>query len=89
MRKKGNTYFVSTVSIENTVNTANNKNSILIFLTLPMDCSLLVKPTPHIDLENTRDEDVDETSRKCYVDYFECNLTDLSNISYYNNIDED
>ena len=42
-----------------------------------MDHSLLV--------ELTRDEDADETSRKGYVDYSECNFTDLLNIPDYNN----
>ena len=58
--KKGNLYFV---------NTANNKNNILIHLTLAMDRSLPVESTPQIDFENTRDEDVAETSRKGDVDY--------------------
>ena len=42
MRKKGNIYFVNTVNIENTVNTASNQNNILIYLTLPMNRSLPV-----------------------------------------------
>ena len=46
MRKNGNIYFVNTVNIENAVNTANNKNNILIYLTLPMDGSLPVESTP-------------------------------------------
>ena len=90
MHKKGNIYFVNTVNIENTVNTvntANNKNNILMYLTLPMDHSLPVESTSQIDFENTRDEYVDETSRKGYVDYSECNFTDLFNIPDYNNID--
>ena len=62
MRKKGNTCFVNSVNIENTVNTASNKNNILIYITLPMDRSLPVESTPQIDFENTRDEDVGETS---------------------------
>ena len=62
MRKKGNTCFVNSVNIENTVNTASNKNNILIYITLPMDLSLPVESTPQIDFENTRDEDVGETS---------------------------
>ena len=45
MRKKGNIYFVNTVNIENTVNTANNKSKILIYSTLLMDCSLPVDTT--------------------------------------------
>ena len=67
MRKKGNIYFVNTVSTENTVNTvntANNKNNILIYLTLPMDPSLTVESTLQKDFENARGEDVNETSRK-------------------------
>ena len=52
-----------------------------------MDRSLLVESTPQIDFKNTRNEDVDETSRKGNVDYSECNFTDLFNIP--NNIDED
>ena len=92
MGKKGNLYFVNTVNIENTVNTvntANNKNNILIYLTLPMDNLLPVEFTPQLDFENTRHEDVDETSRKGYVDYSVCNFTDLFNIPDYNNIGED
>ena len=54
-----------------------------------MDRSLPVESTPQIDFENTRDEDVDITSRKGYVDYSERNFTDLFNISDDNNIDED
>ena len=54
-----------------------------------MDRSLPVESTPQIDFENTRDEDVDITSRKGYVDYSERNFTDLFNIPDYNNIDED
>ena len=69
MRKKGNIHFVNTVNIENTVNTANKKNSILIYLTLPIDRLLPVESTPQLDFENTRDEDIDETSRKGDVDY--------------------
>ena len=72
-----------------TVNTANNKNESLIYLTLPMDRLLPVESTPQIDLKNTRDEDVNETSRKGYVDCPERNFTDLFNIPDYNNIDED
>ena len=34
-----------------------------------MDRSLPLESTPQIDFENTKDEDVDETSRKGYVDY--------------------
>ena len=92
MRKKRNIYFVNTVNIENTVNavnTANNKNNILFYLTLPMDRSLPVEPTPQIHFENASDKDVDETSRKSYVDYSERNFIDLFNISNYNLIDED
>ena len=37
----------------------------------------------------TQDEDVDETSKKGYVDYSERNFTDLFNIPGYNKIDED
>ena len=73
MRKKRNIYFVNTVNIENTlnaVNTANNKNNILFYLILPMDCSLPVESTPQIHFENASDKDVDETSRKSYVDYY-------------------
>ena len=33
-----------------------------------MDRSLPVESTPQIDFENTRNEDVDETSRKVNVD---------------------
>ena len=54
-----------------------------------MDRSFLVESTPQIDFENTWNEDVDETSRKGYVDYSELNFTDLFNIPDYNNIDED
>ena len=54
-----------------------------------MDRSLPVESTPQIDFESTRDEDVDETSRKGYVDHSKCNFTDLFNIPDYNNIDED
>ena len=54
-----------------------------------MDRSLPVESTPKIDFENTRDEDVDETSRKGCVDYSERSFTDLFNIPDYNNIDED
>ena len=89
--KKGNIFFVNTVNIENTVNTvntANNKNNILMYLTLPMDRSLPVEFKPQIDFENTRDEDVDETSRTGYVDYSERSFNDLFNIPGYNNIDE-
>ena len=53
-----------------------------------MDCLLPVESTPQIDFENKRDEDVDETSRKGYVDYSELNFADLFNIPDYNNIDE-
>ena len=88
-RKKENIYFLNTLDIENTVNTANNENNILIYLTLPMDRSSPVEFTPQTDFENTRDEDVDETLRKGYVDYSERNFTDLFNIPDYNNIDED
>ena len=90
MRKKGNIYFVNTVSTENTVNTvntANNKNNILIYLTLPMDPSLTVESTLQIDFENAPGEDVDETSRKVQTDYSERNFTDLLNILDYRNID--
>ena len=52
-----------------------------------MDRSLPVVSTPQIDFENTRDEVVDETSRKGYVDYFERNFTDLFNILDYDNVD--
>ena len=38
MSKEGNIYFVNTVNIENTGNISN----ILLYLILPMDCSLLV-----------------------------------------------
>ena len=92
MREKGNIYFVNTVNIENTVNTVNtenNKNNIPIYLSLPIDHSLPVESIPQIDFGNTLDEDVDESSRKGYVDYSECNFTDLFNIPDYNNIDED
>ena len=54
-----------------------------------MDHSLPVESTPQIDFENTRDEDVDETSRKGYVDYSERSFTYLFNIHDYNNIGED
>ena len=37
----------------------------------------------------TQDEDVDETSKKGYVDYSERSFTDLFNIPDYNKIDED
>ena len=50
-----------------------------------MDRWLPVEFTPQIDFENTRDEDVDETSRKGYVDYSERSFTDLFNIPDYNN----
>ena len=40
-----------------------------------MTRSLPVESTPQIDFENTRDQDVDETSRKGYVDYSERNFT--------------
>ena len=83
MRKKGNVYFV------NTVNTAYNKNNVLIYLTLPVDRSSPVESTPQTDFENTRDEDVDETSRKSYVDYSERIFTDLFYIPDYSNTDED
>ena len=46
-----------------------------------------VESTRQIDFEDTRNEDVDETSRKVNVDYSECNFTDLFNIP--NNIDAD
>ena len=49
MRKKGNIYFVNTVNIENTVNTAKKtktKTKKLIHLTLPTDRSLSVESTP-------------------------------------------
>ena len=52
-----------------------------------MDCSLPVEPTQQIDFENIPDEDVDETSRKCYVGYSEGCFTNLFNIPDYNNID--
>ena len=45
MRRKGNIYFVNTVNIENNVNTGNNKNNALIYLTIPMDCSLSIEST--------------------------------------------
>ena len=45
-----------------------------------MDRSSPHESTPQIDFENTRDEDVDETSRKRYVDYSKRNFSDLSNI---------
>ena len=48
---------------------------------------MLVESTPQIDFGKTWDEDVDETSRKGYVD--KRNFTDLFNISDYSNIDED
>ena len=67
MRRKGNIYFVNTVNIENNVNTGNNKNNVLIYLTIPMDCSLSVESTPLINFENTRDQAVDDSSRKGYV----------------------
>ena len=51
MRKKGNKYFVNSVSIENTLNTVKNKNNVLIYL-LPMDRSLPVESTPQIDYKN-------------------------------------
>ena len=92
MRKKGNIFFVNTVNIENSVNnvnTANSENNILIYLTLPMDRSLPAESTPQIDFENTRNEDVDEASRKGDVDFSKRNFTDLINIPGYNNIDED
>ena len=92
MRKKGNIYFVNSVNIEstvNTVNSANTKNHKLIYLTLPIDHSLPVESTPQIDIENTQNEDVDETLRKCYVDYSERNFTDLFNVPDYNNSNED
>ena len=54
-----------------------------------MDRSFPVESTPQIDFENTRDEDVDETSGKGHVDYSELSFTDLFNIPDYNNIDED
>ena len=54
-----------------------------------MDLSSPDESTPQIDFENTRDEDVDETSRKRYVDYSKRNFSDLSNIPDNNNIDED
>ena len=72
MGKKGNIYFVNIANIENTVhtvNTANNKNNILIYLTLRKDRLLPVESIQQIDFENTRDEDVDVTSRKGCVDY--------------------
>ena len=88
MRNKGNKYFVNSVNIENTLNTANKKNNVLTYL-LPMDRSLPLESTPQIDYKNIRDEDVDETSRKGYADYSERNFTDLFNILDYNNIDGD
>ena len=91
MRKKGNIYFVNIVNIENTVhtvNTANNKNNILIYLTLPKDRLLPVESIQQIDFENTRNEDVDVTSRKGCVDYCKRNFTNLFNILDCNNIDE-
>ena len=54
-----------------------------------MDRSLSVESIPLIDFGNTRDENVDETSGKGYVDYFEENLTDVFNIPDYNFTDED
>ena len=53
-----------------------------------MDRSLLVESTPKIGFQSTRNENVDETSRKGYVDYSERNFTELFNIPDYNNIDE-
>lgn len=67
MRRKGNIYFVNTVNIENNVNTGNSKNNVLIYLTIPMDCSLSIESTSQINFENTRDQDVVESSRKGYV----------------------
>ena len=52
-----------------------------------MDCLLPVEPTQQIDFENIPDENVDETSRKGYVDYSEGSFTNLFNIPDYNNID--
>ena len=54
-----------------------------------MDRSSPVESTPQTDFENTRDEDVDETSRKNYVDYSERIFTDLFYIPDYSNTDED
>ena len=54
-----------------------------------MDRSLPVESTPQIDFENTRDEDVDETSREGYLDCSERNFTNLFNIPHYKNIDKD
>ena len=54
-----------------------------------MECSLPVEPTQQPHLENTQNRDVDETSRKCYVDHSERNFTDLFNISDYTNNAED
>ena len=91
MLKKRNIYFVNAVNIEkdvNTVNPANDKNNILIYLTLPVDRSLSVESLTQIEFENTRNEDVDEKSRKSYVDLSKCNFTDLFNIPDYSNIDE-
>ena len=67
MRRKGNIYFVNTVNIENNVNTGNSKNNVPMDLTIPMDCSLSIESTSQINFENTRDQDVDESSRKGYV----------------------
>ena len=44
--------------------------------------------TPQIDFENAQHEYVDKTSWKGDVHYFKRNVTDLFNISDYNNIDE-
>ena len=54
-----------------------------------MDRSSPVESTPQTDFENTRDEDIDETSRKSYVDYSERIFTDLFYIPDYSNTDED
>ena len=51
------------------------------FLLTERHLLLTVESLPQIDFENKRNEDADETTRRGYIDYSECNFTDLFDIT--------
>ena len=49
-----------------------------------MDLLLPVESLPQIDFEKTQNEEADETARWAYIDYAECNFSDLFDITKTN-----
>ena len=49
-----------------------------------MDLLLPVESLPQIDFEKTQNEEADETARWAYIDYAECNFSDLFDVTKTN-----